>query len=133
MVSEVVNDLRAAKQVRGLFELADGCLVPGGRLVLNAFLAREDHALGAAARELGQQMYTSVFTWQEMGQAAAGLSLHLVGDDRVVDYERAHLPEGAWPPTGWYLDWASGRDLFDLDRESCPIDLRWLVYEKRVC
>jgi hypothetical protein len=48
----------------------------------------------------------------------------------VYDYEKAHLPEGAWPPTSWYADWVSGLDVFDLPREECPIEMRWLVYQK---
>jgi SAM-dependent methyltransferase len=130
VVSEVVSDFRTFEQLRSLLELADRHLAPGGRLVLNAFLAREGYEPDAAAHELGQQLYTSVFTWEEMSRAADGLKLHLVADDRAVDYERANLPEGAWPPTSWYFDWASGRDLFDLDRDACPIDLRWLVFQK---
>ncbi len=41
-----------------------------------------------------------------------------------------NFPASAWPPTGWYEGWASGLDVFDLERETCPIDLRWLVYQK---
>jgi hypothetical protein len=83
-----------------------------------------------AARELGQQCYTSIFTQQEMNAAASGLPLRLVADDSVYEYENSHLPEDAWPPTSWYADWVSGLDVFDLRREECPIDMRWLVYQK---
>ena len=65
-----------------------------------------------------------------LGAAASGLPLQLISDDSVHDYEKAHLPEGAWPPTSWYADWTSGRDVFDLPREDCPIEMRWLVYQK---
>jgi hypothetical protein len=50
--------------------------------------------------------------------------------DTVHDYEEGHLPEGAWPQTNWYLNWTAGLDVFDLKREYCPIDMRWLVYRK---
>jgi hypothetical protein len=65
-----------------------------------------------------------------LSTAAAGLPLVLVSDESVYEYEKAHLPEGAWPPTGWYADWVKGVDLFDVDPEKCPIEMRWLVYEK---
>ena len=130
VLSEVVSDFRTTKDLRGLFELAATCLGPAGRLVFNTFLARDGYTPDDAAREFGQQMYTSIFTRDEMVAASAGLPLKLVTDESVYDYEKAHLPDGAWPPTGWYADWVSGQDAFDLDRELCPIEMRWLVYQK---
>jgi len=65
-----------------------------------------------------------------LSAAVSGLPLQLVSDDSVYDYEQAHLPEGGWPPTSWCADWVSGRDVFDLPREECPIEMRWLVYQK---
>ena len=132
LLSEVVSDFRTTQQLCGVFELAAKCLAPGGRLVFNAFLAREDYTPDNAARELGQQMYTSIFTSHEMSAAAAQLPIQLVADDSVFEYEKAHLPEGAWPPTSWYAEWVSGLDVFDVAREECPIEMRWLVYQKTV-
>jgi len=130
LLSEVVSDFRTPQQLRAVFELATQCLGPGGRLVFNAFLAKPGYIPDDAARALGQQCYTTIFTAQELGAAASGLPLQLISDDSVFDYEKAHLPEGAWPPTSWYADWVSGRDVFDLPREQCPIEMRWLVYQK---
>jgi SAM-dependent methyltransferase len=130
VLSEVVSDFRTTQQLRGVFELAAQCLAPGGRLVFNAFLADEGYIPDNAVRELGQQTYTSIFTRDEMSSAAAQLPLELVADDSVYEYERAHLPDGAWPPTGWYAEWVSGQDVFDVEREHCPIELRWLVCQK---
>jgi hypothetical protein len=75
-------------------------------------------------------MYTSIFTRPELSTAAAELPLRLVADDPVCVYEMAHLPAGAWPPTGWYADWVSGLDVFDVEQQNCPIEMGWLVYEK---
>ena len=130
LLSEVVSDFRTTEQLRSLFELTAHCLAPGGCLVFNAFLARDGYTPDKAARELGQQMYTSIFTRHEMSTAATDLALELVADDSVYEYEKAHLPEGAWPPTSWYAEWVSGLDLFDVEREMSPIDMRWLVYQK---
>jgi hypothetical protein len=93
-------------------------------------LPREGYIPDDAARELGQQCNTMIFTRDEVTEAAAGLSLELVADDSACDYERAHLPEGAWPPTDWFDGWASGLDVFDVEREDSPIELRWIVYRK---
>jgi hypothetical protein len=71
-----------------------------------------------------------VFTREETSNAADLLPLKLVADDSAYEYEKNHLPEGAWPPTAWFANWASGLDVFDVAREESPIELRWLVYQK---
>jgi SAM-dependent methyltransferase len=130
VVSEVVPDFRTASQLREVFDLAARLLAPGGRLVLNTFLARPGYTPDNAARELGQQCNSMIFTRDEVTSAAAELPLELVADDSAYEYEKTHLPEGAWPPTGWFDGWASGLDVFDVEREESPIELRWLVYQK---
>jgi SAM-dependent methyltransferase len=130
VLSEVVSDFRTVEQLRGMFELAAECLAPGGRLVFNVFLPRGGYEPDAAARELGQQVYTTIFTREEVTAAAAGLPLALVADDSVFDYEKQNLPEGAWPPTSWYANWVSGQDVFDVPRDASPSEMRWLIYRK---
>lgn len=130
LLSEVVSDFRTTQQLRGLFQLAADCLAPGGRLVFNVFLPCGGYSPDDAVREFGQQVYTTIFTRHEMAAAAAGLPLELVADDSVYDYEKEHLPEGAWPQTSWYANWVSGLDVFTIDREICPIEMRWLVFQR---
>jgi SAM-dependent methyltransferase len=130
VLAEVVPDFRTTHELRGMFELAADCLAPGGQLVFNAFLARPGYTPDGTARELGQQCNTMIFTRDEVTSAAADLPFELVADDSAYEYEEAHLPEGAWPPTGWFAGWASGLDVFDVPREQSPIELRWLVYRK---
>jgi SAM-dependent methyltransferase len=130
LLSEVVSDFRTTQQLRSLFELAAQCLAPGGRLVFNTFLPRGGYAPDQAAREFGQQAYTTIFTRDEMSIAAAGLPLELVADDSVYEYEKEHSPPGVWPPTSWYEGWVSGQDVFAIERDKCPIEMRWLVYQK---
>ena len=130
VVSEVVPDFRTTHELRGLFELAADCLAPGGRLVLNTFLARPGYSPDDAARELAQQSHSMIFTRDELTNAVAQLPVELIADDSAYEYEKAHLPEGAWPPTGWFDGWASGLDVFDVEREQSPIELSWLVYQK---
>jgi SAM-dependent methyltransferase len=130
LLSEVVSDFRTTQQLRAVFELATQCLAASGRRVFNIFLPRPGYTPDAAAVELGQQCYTTIFTQQQLSAASSGLPLQLVSDDSVYEYEKAHLPEGAWPPTSWYADWVSGRDVFDLPREECPIEMRWLAFQK---
>jgi len=130
VLSEVVPDFRTTQELRGVFELATDVLDGGGHLVFNTFLARPGYTPDSTAVELGQQCNTMIFTRDEVSRAAADLPLELIADDSAYDYEKAHLPEGAWPPTGWFEGWSSGLDVFDVVREDSPIELRWLVYRK---
>jgi SAM-dependent methyltransferase len=130
VLAEVVPDFRTTDELRGIFELAADCLAPGGRLVFNAFLAGDGYTPDDAARELGQQCNTMIFTRDELTTASSRLPVDLVSDDSAYEYEKTHLPDGAWPPTAWYEGWAGGLDVFDLERDKSPIELRWLVYQK---
>lgn len=132
VLSEVVPDFRTTHELRGAFELAADCLAPGGSMVFNTFLARPGYSPDGAAREFGQHCNTMIFTRDEMSAAVTGLPLELLSDDSAYDYEKTHLPDGAWPPTGWFDGWASGLDVFDVEHGDSPIELRWLVYRKVV-
>jgi SAM-dependent methyltransferase len=130
LLSEVVSDFRGTDDLRRLFELAAGALGMGGVMVFNAFMATQGYTPDKSARELAQQCYATIYTYHELGQAADGLPFERVADDSVYEYEKAHLPEDAWPPTGWYAEWVAGQDVYDLPREACPAEMRWLVYRK---
>ncbi|MGV1006237.1 MAG: class I SAM-dependent methyltransferase [Candidatus Nanopelagicales bacterium] len=130
LLSEVVPEFRTTDKLRHLFELASRCLAPDGVLVFNVFLADAGYTPDDAARQFAQQAYSAFFTRPELATAVAGLPLELVADDCVYEYEQANLPDGAWPPTNWYVGWISGRDVFGLEHGECPIDFRWLVYRK---
>ena len=62
----------------------------------------------------------------ELKSLVARLGLELVSDESALEYERAHLPPEAWPPTSWFENWAKGHNLFDVTCGTAPIELRWL-------
>ncbi|OBH46552.1 class I SAM-dependent methyltransferase [Mycobacterium mantenii] len=130
VLSEVVSDFRTPHELRGMFELATDCLAPGGRLVFNTFLARNGYVPDDVAVQLSQQFNSMIFTRDELTAAAAGLPLEPIADDSAYEYEKAQLPSDAWPPTGWFEGWAGGLDVFDVERDDSPIELRWLVFQK---
>ncbi|OBK76176.1 bifunctional 2-polyprenyl-6-hydroxyphenol methylase/3-demethylubiquinol 3-O-methyltransferase UbiG [Mycobacterium sp. 1165178.9] len=130
VLSEVVSDFRTTHELRGVFDLATDCLAPGGRLVFNTFVARDGYVPDDAAVQLSQQCNSMIFTRDEVTAAATGLPLEPIADDPAYEYEKARLPSHAWPPTGWFEGWAGGLDVFDLERDDSPIELRWLVFQK---
>lgn len=130
LLSGVVSEFRTAQQLRQLFELAAGHLKPEGVLVFNVFVAQSDYIPDDASRQFAQQSCSGFFTAAEISDAAAGLPLELDADDSVYEYEKAFLPGELWPPTDWYVNWVTGRDVFGTACEAPPIELRWLVYRR---
>jgi SAM-dependent methyltransferase len=128
--SEVVPDFRSVDQLRQLFQLAADVLLPSGKLLFNVHLCARGYNPERAARELAQQCYSSLFTSNEIAQAVAGLPFALRGNDSVLEYERSHLPAEQWPPTPWYENWISGLDVYDVAPGQCPVELRWLTFER---
>jgi hypothetical protein len=99
-------------------------------LVFNAFLSQGGYKPDLIARQLSQVLWCALYTRRDLEQAALGLGLERQADEAAAAYERAHLPEGRYPSTGWYEGWCAGQDLFDLPAERVPMELRWLVYRK---
>ena len=130
LLSEVVSDFRSMEQLREVFTLATRCLAPDGLLVFNAFIARDDYVPDDAALQLAQQCYSAIFTRPDITAASSGLPLDLERVESVLEFEKANTPAGSWPPTNWYEAWASGQDVFDVDRADSPIELRWFVFRR---
>ena len=130
MAEVIASHIRTVEEVRLLLEAAARALAPGGLLVFNAFLAREGYRPDPLARELSQVFWCNLFTKADIANAFQGMPFELVSDESSHDFEAEHQPADGWPPTGWFVDWATGLDLFDLPRGRAPIDLRWLVYRR---
>ena len=77
-------------------------------------------------REMSEVAWSTFFTYQDLQTALENLPLEIVSNDSVLEFERDRLPSESWPPTGWFENWASGRDVFPLE-EHPPIQLRWLL------
>lgn len=131
VVSEVITDFRSIEELSGLLQMVAHCLAPDGRAVMNAFVCRDGYEPDDAARQLGQQTYSAIFTRPEVLASAAAAGLQLVDDTSVLEFERRHASAESWPPTPWYEDWVSGLDVFAVERGTAPIELRWLVFHRR--
>jgi SAM-dependent methyltransferase len=130
-LSEVVaSHFRTVEQIRQLFERARDLLVPGGLLVFNLFLSDSGYKPDDISRQLSQVLWCALFTRRDLEVACQGLPFQREADESAAEYEKTHLPEGQYPPTGWYEGWCAGQDLFDLPAERPPMELRWVVYRK---
>jgi 2-polyprenyl-3-methyl-5-hydroxy-6-metoxy-1,4-benzoquinol methylase len=126
----IASHIRTVADVRRLFEGAALALAPGGLLVFNAFLAKEGYRPDALAREISQVFWCNLYTRADMATAMQGLPFELVSDESTHDYEAEHQPKEGWPPTGWFVGWATGHDLFRIQPGRAPMELRWLVYRR---
>lgn len=131
IVVEVVSHFRSVQQLKQLLARMSATLCPGGLLLFNIFLAAEGYDPNLLTREMSELAWSSIFTRAELASATEGLPLQLLSDESVFEYERQHLPAEAWPPTGWFNQWATGRDLFPVIRGEPPMELRWLLYRRQ--
>lgn len=131
VISEVLTHFRSVAQLHSLFERLGGAMAPGGRIVFNAFVSEEDYDVEQIVREYSEAVWASLFTRQELAAAMRGLPFELVSDEPVLEYEKQHIPAADWPPTGWYVNWATGRDIMTLpDNAPPPLELRWFVFRR---
>jgi SAM-dependent methyltransferase len=128
VASEVVPHLRTVEQLQHLLAKLAAALRPGGLLLLNSFLTQADYQPDELTRQMAQVCWSSLFTPAEFAQALQGLPLELLSDESVVAYESAHLPASAWPPTPWFIPWATGHSAIPLNPGLPPFELRWLLY-----
>lgn len=128
--SEVLSHFRHNDQVR-LF-LAKMCdyLLSGGFLLFSAFLAINNYQPDQFAREMSEISWSYMITPDDLASAIDGLPLEFISNESVVEYEQKHLPKEAWPPTNWYMGWATGRDLFPI-QQNPPMELRWILLKRR--
>ena len=117
LASDVVGDEAAA--MPALEDVAEAALV----------LARAGYSPDPAARQISASVLSTIYSEADLERAQSGLPLALVSNESCLEYEKAHLPSEAWPPTSWFEPWASGNNLFDLPGLG-PCELRWLVYRK---
>ncbi len=126
----IASHIRNNEQVRALFEGAADALATGGILLFNAFLPVDGYRPDATARELSQVFWCNLFSRGDITQAMSGLPFEPIADESTHDYEEERQPAEAWPPTGWFVDWSRGHDLFDLPPGRAPMELRWLTFRR---
>jgi SAM-dependent methyltransferase len=127
ILAEVVPHFHSDEQLRSLMERLSEAMASGGLLLFSTFLAVDGYEPDALALQMSRVTDAFIFTRSQLASALKNLPLQLISDESVVEYEQAHLPAPAWPPTEWFCHWASGRRLFALTREPPPVELRWIL------
>lgn len=129
ILAEVIaSHLRSPQQVRKLMTHLCELLQPDGIILFNTFLAIDGYKPPAKVRELAQFYWSYLMTRKELMLSLEGLSLKIIADESVHDYEKKHLPSEAWPPTSWFINWSTGRNVFPL-KISPPMELRWITLQ----
>jgi SAM-dependent methyltransferase len=134
VLAEVVaSHFKNVEQLRLLLAKMADCLQSGGLLLFSTFLTVDDYEPNEVARQLSQVNWSCLFTRQDLAEAIMQLPLEIVADESVVEYEKKHLPIEAWPPTGWFIKWREGENLFPLkDRDfKSPLELRWILCRRK--
>jgi len=126
----IASHIRSTEQVRVLFQGAADALATDGLLLFNAFIAADGYKPDVLVKEMSQVFWCNAFTRGEIATAMQGLPFTFVSDESTHDYEHEHQPKDGWPPTGWFVDWSKGNDLFDLASGRAPLELRWLCYRR---
>jgi SAM-dependent methyltransferase len=126
----IASHIRTTEQVRTLFQGAADALATDGLLLFNAFIAADGYKPDSLVKEMSQVFWCNAFTRGEIATAMRGLPFELVSDESTHDYEFSNQPKDGWPPTGWFVDWSKGHDLFDLPSGRSPLELRWLCYRR---
>lgn len=129
LASQVSSHFRGPADLRALCAAFARALAPGGHALFTAFITQHTYKPDRIARELSQVFWSTFFTPADLTAAIDGLPLRVVSDEDALQFERAHQPADAWPPTGWYEGWALGRDLFG-GQNSPPIALRWVLLQR---
>ncbi len=130
LLAEVASQFQSVTELRRMFRHAAQALLPGGYLLVNAFSPPDGYTPPRIARELSLVFWCTVFTAAEIREAVEGLPLELVSDEHAFNYEREHLPPGAFPSTTWFPQWSVGLDVYDVPPGRAPMALRWFVYRR---
>ncbi len=126
IVVEVISHFRSLSQIRQLLENTSNALKPGGKLLFSTFLTVGDFQPTPMMRELSEVAWSFLVTPPELQSCLAGLPLRVESNESAYEYERAFLPPEAWPPTKWFINWSTGRDVFPTTAEP-PLSLRWIL------
>ncbi|MGF1494458.1 MAG: class I SAM-dependent methyltransferase [Microcoleaceae cyanobacterium] len=125
VIAEVISHFRAVDEVRRLFEVMCDAIQPGGLLLFSTFVAQPGYEPDFKVQQMSQVQWSYLMTETQLKTSMQGLPLHVLSNESVYEYEKAHLSTEAWPPTSWFEHWCLGRDVFPVAEP--PMSLRWIL------
>ena len=129
IATEVLSHFRYPEQVRLFLGKMSDAVLSGGFILFSVFLAVDGYEPDEMAKQMSELCWSYLITRQELQAAIEGLPLEIISDESVIEYEQKYLPDSAWPPTPWFVSWASGRDLFPVP-QTPPLELRWILVKR---
>jgi SAM-dependent methyltransferase len=129
IATEVLSHFRYPEQVRLYLGKMCDAVLSGGFILFSAFLGVEGYEPDPIVKEMSELAISYLITRQELKEAMEGLPLELISDESVLEYEQKHLPPDGWPPTNWFINWVSGRDVFPIEKTP-PLHLRWILLKR---
>jgi SAM-dependent methyltransferase len=131
VISEVLTHFGQLESIRTAFSRLADALAPGGLVVANVFVASHWYKPEPLARQIAELVWSCFYTEEELDFVTEELPFEKVADEPVLEYEKERQSPKNWPPTPWFEDWASGRNVFETSRGvATPLDLRWLVFRR---
>ncbi len=126
---EVTSHLRDVNQLRLLFGKACDYIQRGGLFLFNAFITNPGYEPSNLHRQVAEIAWSTFFTEEDLQNALINLPMEIITNESVIDFERDHLPPEAWPPTSWFENWSTGRNIFPLETPP-PVQLRWIICKR---
>jgi 2-polyprenyl-3-methyl-5-hydroxy-6-metoxy-1,4-benzoquinol methylase len=125
ILAEILPHFRDPDQVRlALAKMCDG-VAKDGLILFNTFVTQSGYIPSEAERQVAQVSQAFFLTEDELKSCLAGLPLEIVSRESVYEYEKAHLPPAAFPPSPWFELWTRGKLVFDC--EEVAIALEWIL------
>lgn len=131
ILSEVVSHFRDVRELRMMLAKVGDALRPGGLLLFNLFLAKTDYEPDRLAEEMSQVAWSCLFTRSQLTTALDQLPLTVLSEESALTYEQTHLPPEAFPPTPWFVAWATGKSVFPLSQGQPPMELCWVLCQRQ--
>jgi 2-polyprenyl-3-methyl-5-hydroxy-6-metoxy-1,4-benzoquinol methylase len=125
ILAEILPHFRDPDQVRlALAKMCDG-VAKDGLILFNTFVTQSGYIPSEAERQVAQVSQAFFLTEDELKSCLEGLPLAILSRESVYEYEKAHLPPDAFPPSPWFELWTRGKLVFDC--EDVAIALEWIL------
>jgi SAM-dependent methyltransferase len=131
VASQVFPEIHRISDLRRILDIIARSLKPGGRLVFNHFVGEPGFRRTPLLSQAAASFSSAFLTVEELLELQTSLGFEQLSQEKCLDFETAHLPPEAWPPSPWFEDWSRGRHIFTLeDQQTSPIQSSWFTWTR---